>query len=185
MKIRHPVFGTGRNHLASLTLPVRPGGGYSKTSWRREISCGRGQQGGPTGDDAWYPPLSSSAHCPSSGYLHQQRWVSVGIFHQNLPVSSSSRATGMDFLTATWPWPGQHWPSHHYSQNLPPHGHEASSTLPKNLVYPPVIPKTIHLMSSIACKENNQTAASEQVTCGMNILAGVRVFFNPSAIARG
>lgn len=75
-KIRHPVFGTGRNHLASLTLPVRPGGGYSKTSWRREISCGRGQQGGPTGDDAWYPPLGSSARCPSSGYLHHRGgWV--------------------------------------------------------------------------------------------------------------
>lgn len=43
-----------------------------------------------------------------------------------------------------------------------PRGHEASSMLPKSLTYFPFIPKMmIRLMSSMVCKENDQTTASE------------------------
>ncbi|PKU33991.1 kelch-like protein 10 [Limosa lapponica baueri] len=52
-----------------------------------------------------------------------------------------------------------------------PHGCEASSMPPKSVAYFTFIPKMMtRLMSSMLCKENDQTA-SEKDTCGMNILA--------------
>lgn len=47
----------------------------------------------------------------------EQARISTALYLSEL---LSTDAAGVDFLTATWPWPGWHWPGHLYSQNLPP-----------------------------------------------------------------
>lgn len=91
------------------TLTARPGGGYRKPSWGREISYVRGTPAMASfnkccrsaGQARWelmpstHHGLSQPTH-PSGGYLHQQKQASADIFHQNFSFSSFLQATGIN-----------------------------------------------------------------------------------------